>query len=164
MQLRGVGGSRLGGFGTSQRLLAFAVASLAWTPSVARGQEKGEVACTDYEVSEAPDSTSGGVRMRTRTSPPGTGFLGLATVRASGSEANPGGYPKVDRVYCGYPAYKAGLRVGDLVLAVNERDARQPRVIAAGRPGTVLEVRIQRGQEVLELKMVSVRHPRPPRS
>ncbi len=102
--------------------------------------------------------------MRTRTSPPGTGFLGLATVRASGSEANPGGYPKVDRVYCGYPAYKAGLRVGDLVLAVNERDARQPRVIAAGRPGTVLEVRIQRGQEVLELKMVSVRHPRPPRS
>ena len=147
-------------FVMSHRLLALALASFAWAPSVARGQQEGKVECSEYAVSEAPDSTSGDARMRTRTAPPGAGFLGLVTGRGSGSDANPGGYPKVNRVYCGYPAYEAGIRVGDLVLAVNGRDARQPRAIAAGRPGTILEVRIQRGQEVLELKMVSVRHPR----
>lgn len=158
-------GSKSGAFvmGQRLRLLALAVASLAWTPSVVRGQQEGEVPCEEYKVFEAPDSTSGDARMRTRTSPPGAGFLGLATGLSSGSdEANPGGYPKVTRVYCGYPAYDAGIRVGDLVLAVNGRDARQPRVLAAGRPGTVLEVRIQRSQEVLEFNMVSVRHPRDP--
>ena len=141
------------------RVVALACLLPVWTPSVGQGQE-AEVSCMEYDVSEARGSARGGTRFRVRTSSPDAGFLGLATLRSSSPEADPDGYPRVSRVYCGYPAYEAGLRVGDLIVTVNGRDARQPRVISAGRPGTVLDVRIQRAEEVLDLTMVSVRRPR----
>ncbi|MYK69444.1 MAG: PDZ domain-containing protein [Gammaproteobacteria bacterium] len=129
-------------------------------PSDSSAQEKDERECIEYENrSEVVDSTSGRVRMSARTPNPSSGFLGIATQRSSSREDNPDGYPRLIRVYCGYPAHEAGLRAGDLILAVNGRDARQPRVISAGRPGTVLEVRIQRDEEVLEFTVVSVRRP-----
>lgn len=106
MPLRGVAKGD-SSFVVRQRLRVLALAFFVWTPSVAQGQQESEVTCTEYEARS--DSTPGGVRMRTRTSPVGAGFLGLSTVRNSGSEDNPSGYPRVGRVYCGYPAYEAGL-------------------------------------------------------
>lgn len=129
-------------------------------PSQASAQEREETECVDYENRAAVrDSTSGRVRMSTSTAGPNRGFLGLATRRSSRPEVNPDGYPRISRVYCGHPAYNAGLRAGDLILAVNGRDARQPRVVSPGRPGTVLNFRIRRDQEVLEFTVVSVRPP-----
>ncbi len=150
------------GFARCQLFLVLALASLGWTPSLLRGQEVHETACTELEVPVGPDSTLGVSRMRTRIALPGTGWLGFSTVWGSGSLPKPGGYPRVGQVFCGYPADEAGLQPGDLVLAVNGRDGRQPRAISAGRPGTVVEFRIQPGQEVLEMTMVSVRDPRDP--
>ncbi len=129
-------------------------------PSDAAAQENDERECIEYENrSEVADSTSGRVRMSARAPNPSSGFLGIATRRSSSREVNPDGYPRLTRVYCGYPAHEAGLRADDLILAVNGRDARQPRAMSPGRPGTVLEVRIRRGQEVLEFTVVSVRRP-----
>ncbi|HEX5727255.1 MAG TPA: PDZ domain-containing protein [Longimicrobiaceae bacterium] len=65
--------------------------------------------------------------------------------------ANAYGYPYVVSVTKGSNAERAGLVVGDTILSVDGRDARQPPLFPSLVAGTRYVLRIRRGQEEREL-------------
>jgi S1-C subfamily serine protease len=69
------------------------------------------------------------------------------------------GHVEVFRVFCGSPASHAGVRPGDLILTVNGYAASEPRVLVPSRPGMPFQLRIQRGESVLNVSFVSVARP-----
>ena len=76
-------------------------------------------------------------------------ILGLATAPDS---------CKVEIVSPGMPAEKAGVKVGDVVLAINGKTYTDPRALVArvkqAKPGETLTLKIRRGGKVLELRPV----------
>lgn len=70
-------------------------------------------------------------------------------------------YPVVHAVAQGSPAARVGILPGDVLLLVNETDARDPRTLF-GQPGKVFTIRIRRGSAVREFVLASVRRPNPP--
>jgi S1-C subfamily serine protease len=70
---------------------------------------------------------------------------------------NPGprnayGYPYVTEIAAHSNAERAGLAVGDTIVAINGRDARQPPLFPVQEPGTRYVLRVRRGEEELELR------------
>jgi S1-C subfamily serine protease len=72
----------------------------------------------------------------------------------SGETHQPSVFPKVERIAPGGPATRAGLVDGDVLLSVNGRDAREPRLFSNRRPGTRYVLRIRRGSEERETTLV----------
>jgi S1-C subfamily serine protease len=69
------------------------------------------------------------------------------------------GHVEVVRVLCGSPAHAAGIRAGDLIVAVNGRDPGEPLVLVASRPGLQFDLRIKRGEAIRNFSIVSVARP-----
>ena len=69
-------------------------------------------------------------------------------------------YPKIDSVYSGSPASKAGVRRGDIVLLIGGTDARRPvQLDKLLRPLTKLPVRVQRDGAHKDLTIVVEKRP-----
>jgi C-terminal processing protease CtpA/Prc len=67
-------------------------------------------------------------------------------------------HPRVATVEPGSPAYKVGIRPGDVVVLVNGVDARVPETMM-GQPGKVYVFRIRRGSEVRDYTLTSTTRP-----
>jgi C-terminal processing protease CtpA/Prc len=61
-------------------------------------------------------------------------------------------YPRVSSLTEGSAAAKAGLRTGDIIVSVNGRDAREPPLFSALRPGAGIVMRVRRGTEEREIR------------
>jgi S1-C subfamily serine protease len=61
-------------------------------------------------------------------------------------------FPRVSAVVAGSAAARAGLHTGDLIVAVNGRDARRPPLFARIRRGTDVVMRVRRGDEEREIR------------
>ena len=69
-------------------------------------------------------------------------------------------YPRIDSVYSGSPASKAGVRRGDIVLLIGGTDARRPvQLDKLLRPLTKLPVRVQRDGAHKDLTIVVEKRP-----
>ena len=69
-------------------------------------------------------------------------------------------YPRIDSVYSGSPASKAGVRRGDIVLLIGGTDARRPvQLDKLLRPLTKLPVRVQREGAHKDLTIVVEKRP-----
>jgi hypothetical protein len=93
-----------------------------------------------------------------RPSGPRTGRrVSLGTV-PSFSHRGPG--VKVDDVLAGSPADKAGIRAGDLVIAVDGEEVKDLRaysqILKKHAPGDVIRVRVKRGEEEVEVEATLV--------
>jgi predicted metalloprotease with PDZ domain len=66
-----------------------------------------------------------------------------------------GGHPILTQVADNSPASRAGLRAGDQILAVDGRDTRSGPLFADAVPGQRYVLRIQRGNEVIEVPIVA---------
>lgn len=84
------------------------------------------------------------------------GFLGLA-VRSSGGEAQPDGL-EVVRVVDGSPAAAAGVQAGDRVLALDGARVFEAddlgRALEPLAPGSPVTLRVRRGEEVRDVRLV----------
>ena len=140
------------------------VSLLTGTAPAALGVQRATQACTEWVTHPQPSNTDPSSLIST---PSGAkrGFLGFAHdmgVRFDNRGlAIPNGRPKVVRVYCSSPAHKAGLRVGDTVLSVNNVDTRNAiRVLSADHVGAKLDFKIERNGDTQRIVLVAVEHPR----
>jgi S1-C subfamily serine protease len=64
---------------------------------------------------------------------------------------------RVERVIPGGPAERAGLRQGDVIMRVDDKDVNEPSdvssAIEAKNPGDEVEIQVERGGSVTELKV-----------
>lgn len=60
-------------------------------------------------------------------------------------------YPTIKEVLAGSEAERLGIRAGDVILAVNGKDAHDPRLLGDRKPGTRYVLRLQRGEEEREV-------------
>jgi S1-C subfamily serine protease len=75
-------------------------------------------------------------------------------IMRSGTTPRPQTQPRVEKIDPQGPAARAGMAVGDVILSVNGRDAREPRLFPDKRPGTRYLVRVRRGTVERELTLV----------
>jgi hypothetical protein len=92
-----------------------------------------------------------------------TGSLGLGSLMweegngpafRDGKVVPPKGYPKIRDLATTGALWKAGVRDGDVLLAVNDTDGRQPRLFSDAAPGTHYSIRVRRGGEEREFRVV----------
>lgn len=91
------------------------------------------------------------------------GYLGFgwtpwaAVISGSDLPVQSGAYPVVHVVHKCSPAEKADLRVGDVLLIVDGREAGHGYIFedSSREPGTVHAFTVRRGEEVIELTMKS---------
>lgn len=90
-----------------------------------------------------------------------TGFMWGGRV-TFGPDGNPrlADYPIVRKVEAGSPAEKAGLAAGDVILAMNGKDAREPGAMVKPAPGTPMHIRIQHGQELRDVTLIPIAQPK----
>ncbi len=88
---------------------------------------------------------------------PMRGWLGIEVVPVTGGGVG------VSRIATGSPAHQSGLRPGDILRAINKRpitSAHQGmRMIADARPGDVVELDVQRGNERLTISATLATRP-----
>lgn len=60
-------------------------------------------------------------------------------------------YPTIIEVFADSEAERLGIRAGDVILAVNGKDARNPHLLDDRKPGTRYVLRLQRGKEEREV-------------
>jgi len=77
-------------------------------------------------------------------------FAGGIARTASGWMAR--AYPTVSSVVEGSAAARAGLRVGDVIVSLNGRDARRPPLLAGVSRGTEVVLRVRRGDEERDIR------------
>jgi S1-C subfamily serine protease len=95
------------------------------------------------------------------------GYLGVQFSElqtAMGDDAPPSPplreYPRIDSVYAGSPASKAGVRRGDMVQMIGGQDARRPvQLDKLLKPMTKVSVRVQRDGVQKDLTIVVERRP-----
>lgn len=117
--------------------------------------------CTS--LAEAVEKRSAAVRAGTLVGTPAAGWTGMAyrgDFNVENGVPKLAGPPEVTQVICDSPAHRAGVRAGDLILSVNGRHPGEPGVLTPRRPGLRFDLRVRRGERVLEVSFVSV--PRPP--
>jgi S1-C subfamily serine protease len=68
-------------------------------------------------------------------------------------------YPKIQALDPNSPGAKAGLAVGDAIVAVNGADSREGKILAAKEPGQTFVVRVRRGEDLHEYTVVSTAKP-----
>ena len=66
-------------------------------------------------------------------------------------------HPRVTDVIAASVSGRAGLRVGDVVVAVNGRDSRRMPMFDGVRPGDTIVLRVRRGDEEREISYVWAR-------
>jgi hypothetical protein len=64
------------------------------------------------------------------------------------------GYPYVHTVVPGSNAERAGIQVGDTILTINGRDARDGQLFPVREAGTRYLLRVRRGSEEMELPFI----------
>jgi len=116
----------------------------------------------------APCAASAQQKITVEPSTPPRGWTGLGwrldpnlVVRAGQPRARAAGFPTVSRVDAGSPAAAAGLRVGDAIVAVNDRDSREGPLFARIEPGVRYVMRVRRGGEERELALTVAPPPSP---
>ncbi len=71
--------------------------------------------------------------------------------------------PTIGNVVPGYPAWQAGIRPGDKILEIDGKKQEEfielIMKIALCDPGTVMDVKLQRGEEVIETKITPIADP-----
>lgn len=87
------------------------------------------------------------VNGRAQPVPPRFGFA----VGAKVGPNNTAGYPYVHTVVPGSNAERAGIQVGDTILTINGRDARDGQLFPVREAGTRYLMRVRRGREEVEL-------------
>jgi len=98
------------------------------------------------------------------------GWIGILPQDITEEQARQLGLPQggvvLDRLYIGSPAQQAGLRPGDLLLAVDGAPVHSAQdtlaSIAAHKPGSTLAVKVLRGSKTLEIKAAVTEQPRTP--
>ena len=83
-------------------------------------------------------------------------FHSLAVYRFQ-RDRNSAGNLKVQEVVAGGPADRAGIKVGDVILAVNGRSASnldEVVSIISSHPGEEIELTVKRGEEEMILKVI----------
>ena len=116
--------------------------------------QKNAALITTIEISCAGDRQADGYI--------GVQFSELQTVMGEDAPQAPPlrEYPKIDSVYSGSPASKAGVRRGDIVLLIGGTDARRPvQLDKLLRPLTKLPVRVQRDGAHKDLTIVVEKRP-----
>ena len=101
---------------------------------------------TDWDRLLASELWERPIRLRQRRQPPRVG---------SDGRADAGGRCVITVVTDGLPAAKAGVKVGDVVTAINDRKISTfnelRNIVALKRPGDWLTLHVERGDETLEL-------------
>ena len=116
--------------------------------------QKNAALITTIEISCAGDRQADGYI--------GVQFSELQTVMGEDAPQAPPlrEYPRIDSVYSGSPASKAGVRRGDIVLLIGGTDARRPvQLDKLLRPLTKLPVRVQRDGAHKDLTIVVEKRP-----
>lgn len=102
--------------------------------------------------------------MLQRTPPPQSTGLNGAVLGVKFTEANDG--LRIDYVLPKGSAQQAGLRVGDIIIGIDDQDVRDANslvwLLASLRPGDPIILKIRRGPQYLELPLtLAPRNPRP---
>lgn len=131
------------------RIVAVVVATLHPAPAFAQEPDP-ELGCTPPGT---PDRTSGIVA---GTPSPGTwGFSWGGLTTLSDGRVAWADYPVVRKVECDGPAHRAGVRVGDAILEVENADARTspfpPRI-----PGKSYKFKLRREEKEFEVTLLTV--------
>ena len=116
--------------------------------------QKNAALITTIEISCAGDRQADGYI--------GVQFSELQTVMGEDAPQAPPlrEYPRIDSVYPGSPASKAGVRRGDVVILIGGADARRPvQLDKVLRPLTKLPVRVQRDGAHKDLTIVVEKRP-----
>jgi len=95
----------------------------------------------------------------------GFSYTGAPTISESG-EVRFADFPLVNGVTEGSAPARAGIREGDVILAVNGQDGRKAGLFRDRRPGTRYTLRVRRGTEEQEISWTveapAARRPPPP--
>lgn len=128
------------------------------------------IAVTVLLGASVPLSAQGMVIDRTDPTKPRDG-LGIAlelpisfSTGPSGSQGKPADYPRITAVLPNSPADSAGLRAGDVIIALDSVDVVKHRVNFRPPAGTVVLVRYRRGDATREVAVRSIRTYTPPDS
>lgn len=122
---------------------ALFILGLLVAPSVVRGQEVSTRGYVDPALMRTPTGmlySGGALEVRP------DGRMGLAE------------FPVVTRVDSGSVSWRGGLRVGDVLLAVNGRDARDARPFRRMRGESAWRVRVRRAEQEQE---ITIEYPPP---
>lgn len=104
----------------------------------------------------------GGTVSRVSSAPPlGFGYTGQP---AFGEDGRPrfADFPVVTRVQPDSPPARAGIAVGDAIVAVNGHDGREPGLFRQRAAGTRYVVKVRRGTEEKEITFVMAAPPAAP--
>jgi membrane-associated protease RseP (regulator of RpoE activity) len=129
------------------------------------------VACSQAQRTEPEPSTAGvnmpagavvsdgGLTIPGRSrSYTGIGWTGTPTFAPDGTVRS-ADYPVITIISKDSPAQKVGLAVGDVVLSVNGKDAREAGLLSAKGPGEMFTIRVRRGEEVRDYTFVTAAFP-----
>jgi hypothetical protein len=113
-------------------------------------------------VGGAPDAVGEVMQFAVGTPAARTGSLGLGWLRweegegpafRDGKVLPPKGYPKIGNLAATGALWKAGVRDGDILLAVNGTDGRQARLFSDAAPGAHYDIRVRRGAQEREFQV-----------
>jgi hypothetical protein len=115
--------------------------------------------------SAATDPGGGRFRMESYQGTPAarTGSLGLGWLIweegkgpafRDGKVVPPQGYPEIGNLSTTGALWKAGVRDGDILLAVNGTDGNHPNLFRDAAPGSHYSIRVRRGGEEREFQVV----------
>ncbi|HEX8903942.1 MAG TPA: PDZ domain-containing protein [Longimicrobiaceae bacterium] len=130
-----------------RKFLALAVAAAALCAGRAHAQN---VPSSGGSLPAGISVSGNSVRSTGRGPALGFSYTGAPTFTESG-EVRFADFPVVTGVIDGSAPTRAGIKVGDVILAVNGQDGRKAGLFRDRRPGTRYTVRVRRGSEQQEV-------------